>query len=78
MTTYQLLRANESLLQLISDNKINITDVTHLGIYSEYQRMKEEGHKVSYITIYLADKYGMTDRGVYKVINRLNKKVCIR
>ncbi|WP_301856123.1 hypothetical protein [uncultured Duncaniella sp.] len=75
MTTYQLLRANESLLQIISGNKINITDVTHLGIYAEYQRMKEEGHKVSYITIHLADKYGMTDRGVYKVIRRLKKKV---
>lgn len=78
MTTYQLLKANESLFRLIADNKINITDVTHLSIYAEYQRMKEEGHKVSYITIYLADKYGMTDRGVYKVINRLNKKIVVR
>lgn len=77
MTTYQLLRANESLLRLISENKVNITDVAHLDIYTEYLRMKEEGHKVSYIAIHLADKYGMTDRGVYKVIRRLNKKVSI-
>lgn len=77
MTTYQLLRANESLLRLISENKINITDVTHLEIYAQYQRMKEEGHKVGYITIHLADKYGMTDRGIYKVIKRLNRRVDI-
>lgn len=77
MTTYQMLRANESLLRLISENKINITDVAHLGMYAEYQRMKEEGHKVCYITIHLADKYGMTDRGVYKVIKRLNKKISL-
>ncbi len=31
MTTYQLLRANESLLRLIADNKINVADVAYLG-----------------------------------------------
>lgn len=75
MTTYQLLKANESLLRLISENKIAITDVTNLEIYSQFEKMKEEGHKVGYITIYLADKYGMTDRGIYKVIKRLKRKV---
>lgn len=75
MTTYQLLRANESLLRLIAENKINIIDVTHLEIYSQFEQMKEEGHKVGYITVYLADKYGMTERGIYKVVKRLGSKV---
>lgn len=77
MTTYQLLRANESLLRLIADNKININDVAHLEIFTQFVKMKEEGHKVGYITIYLADKYGMSDRGIYKIIKRLNKIVSV-
>ena len=75
MTTYQLLRANESLLRIIADNKINITDVANLEIFTQFMKMKEEGHKVGYITIYLADKYGMTDRAIYKIIKRLNREV---
>ncbi len=75
MTTYELLKSNENLLRLITENRIALTDVAHLQIFAQYEKMKEEGHKVSYITIHLADKYGMTDRGVYKVIKRLNKIV---
>lgn len=77
MTTYQLLRANESLLRLIADNKINIADVAYLEIYSKFEQMKEEGHKVGYITVYLGDTYGMSERGIYKIINRMKKKLDI-
>lgn len=75
MTTYQLLRANESLLRILADNKINIADVAYLEIYAQFEKMKREGHKVGYITVYLGDKYGMSERGIYKVIKRFNKIV---
>lgn len=75
MTTFELLKSNENLLRLIVENRITLTDVAHLQIFAQYEKMKEEGHKVSYIMIHLADKYGMTDRGVYKVIKRLSKVV---
>lgn len=75
MTTFELLKSNENLLRLIVENRITLTDVAHLQIFAQYEKMKEAGHKVSYIMIHLADKYGMTDRGVYKVIRRLSKVV---
>lgn len=75
MTTFQLLKANESLLRLITENKVNVADMNHLDLYLKYEEMKKEGHKVGYIVVYLADKYGMTDRGVYKVIRRLSKQI---
>lgn len=75
MTTYQLLRANESLLRIFADNKINIADVAYLEIYAQFEKMKRAGHKVGYITVYLGDKYGMSERGIYKVIKRFNKIV---
>ena len=75
MTTYQLLRANESLLRLIADNKINVADVAYLEIYSKFEKMRKEGHKVGYITVYLGDKYCMSERGIYKIINRMKTKL---
>jgi hypothetical protein len=75
MTTYELLRSSENLLRLIVANRIALTDVTHLEIFAQYEKMKKEGHKVGYITVHLADKYGMTERGIYKVVRRLSKNV---
>lgn len=77
MTTFQLLKANESLLKVLHENRINVGDVMHLQVYTDYERMKAEGHKVSYIAVHLADKYGISDRGVYKIIQRFNREVAI-
>lgn len=49
----------------------------NLEIYSQFMEMKKQGHKVSYITAFLADKYSMTDRGIYKIVKRLGKTVSI-
>lgn len=46
MTTYELLKSNENLLRLITENRIDLTDVAHLQIFAQYEKMKEEGHKV--------------------------------
>lgn len=75
MTNYQLLCMNESLMRVLADNRINVNDVRNLEIYKQFEEMKSAGHKVSWIAVFLADKYGMTDRGIYKIVKRLGRKV---
>ncbi len=65
------------MVEVLLANHININDVQNLQIYEQFTEMKKQGHKVSYITVFLADKYGMTDRGIYKIINRLNRQVSV-
>ncbi len=77
MTNYELLIMNKSMVEVLLANHININDVQNLQIYEQFTEMKKQGHKVSYITVFLADKYGMTDRGIYKIINRLNRQVSV-
>lgn len=77
MTNYELLIMNRSMVEVLLSNHININDVQNLQIYEQFLDMKKQGHKVTYITVFLAHKYGMTDRGIYKIIKRLSRSVSV-
>lgn len=77
MTNYELLIMNRSMVEVLLSNHINISDVQNLQIYEQFMDMKKQGHKVTYITVFLAHKYGMTDRGIYKIIKRLSRSVSV-
>lgn len=77
MTNYELLIVNRSMVEVLLANHININDVQNLQIYEQFMEMKKQGHKVTYITVFLAHKYGMTDRGIYKIIKRLSRSVSV-
>lgn len=77
MTNYELLTMNRSMVEVLLANHININDVQNLQIYEQFIEMKKQGHKVSYITVSLADKYGMTDRCIYKIIKRLSRPISV-
>lgn len=77
MTNYELLTMNRSMVEVLLANHININDVQNLQIFEQFMEMKQQGHKVSYITVFLADKYGMTDRGIYNIIKRLSRQVSV-
>lgn len=77
MTNYELLIMNRSMVEVLLANHININDVQNLQIYEQFMEMKKQGHKVTYITVFLAHKYGMTDRGIYKIIKRLSRSLSV-
>ena len=77
MTNYELLIMNRSMVEVLLSNHININDVQNLQIYEQFIEMKKQGHKVTYITVFLAHKYGMTDRCIYKIIKRLTRSVSV-
>lgn len=77
MTNYELLIMNRSMVEVLLANHININDVQNLQIYEQFMEMKKQGHKVTYITVFLAHKYGMTNRGIYKIIKRLSRSVSV-
>lgn len=68
---------NRNMVEVLLANHININDVQNLQIYEQFMEMKKQGHKVTYITVFLAHKYGMTDRGIYKIIKRLSRSVSV-
>lgn len=75
MKRYELLTANLSFIQILIENGIDPKDIEYLPLVAEFKAMKAKKHKVGYIVIHLSEKYGKTERGIYKIIGRMTKRV---
>lgn len=75
MNAYELLKTNQSVLEHMLQMAIEVSDIKYLNLYKEYLRLSGEGHKKTYIVQYLSDEYGISDRSVYRVIERFSAKV---
>lgn len=77
MTTYEILKMNESLLLMLSNNGVSVNDVNYLRVYEEFSEMKQQGLKVRYIAYTLSEKYGLTDRAIFKIVKRMSQQSSI-
>ncbi len=77
MTTYEILKTNKSLLEIIRKNGIDLKNLVNIEIYEEYLAMHAQKHKKIYIVGYLAEKYNVSERSVYYIIDRMKKNVNI-
>lgn len=46
-------------------------DIQYIELYNDYNRLLDEGEKVSYIVAVLAERYNVCERKVYTLIKRL-------
>lgn len=77
MTTYEILKTNKSLLEVIRNNGIDLKNLMNIEIYEEYLAMHAQKHKKIYIVGYLAEKYKVSERSVYYIIDRMKKNVIL-
>ena len=75
MTRFEFLTVNESLCRLMVDNSINPKEIEFLSLVKDYEQMRAKEHKVGYIVSYLADKYKVSERFVYKTIKNMHGKI---
>lgn len=75
MTTYELLKLNEPLIQTMQQCAVEVDDIRYLEMYKEYLRMIKEGHKKTYIVAFLSDEYCIGQRTLYRVIERFSSDV---
>lgn len=75
MTKYDILRLYEGPIRIMLECGLNIKDIEHLALYEQYCEMKKKKHKVIYIVNYLSEKYGLTERAIYKIVDRMEKRV---
>lgn len=77
MTKYEFLKVNQSLLQVVADKGINARDVKHLELFEEYVELTKQGLKRYYIAVFLAEKYSISLRMVYKIVERMKAIVAV-
>lgn len=71
MKVYEVLSFNKELLAKISAMGVRCEDCKYIDLYYEYLFLRAGGNKVTYIVATLSEKYRISERQVYVVIDRL-------
>jgi hypothetical protein len=66
-----VVKFNENVINNMRMFGIRIDDARWVDMYSEYERKRKSGAKVSWIVAFLAEKYGVSVRKVYDEIRRM-------
>ena len=67
----EILKLNKGMLKTCRKVGIRMEDVQYIELYNDYNRLLDEGEKVSYIVAVLAERYNVCERKVYTLIKRL-------
>ena len=75
MKVYEFLNFNKELLLKIHKSGLKLDDYRYVDLYTEYLSLKNEGDKVTYIVNHLSEKFVISERQVYSIVNRMQKEV---
>lgn len=78
MKVVEIIRLSKSILEALQNSCIKIDDIRYLQMYDEYVSLINERHKKSYVVALLSDKYKVSERQVYYVIQKFSKECKIR
>lgn len=77
MTQFELLKSAATICGVLASNKVKLADVYNVPLYEDYERMKQEGHKMTYIVFYLSEKYDCSEAAVYRIIKRMSREMTL-
>lgn len=75
MKIFELLIFNRELLRRFYTAGIRSDDYKYADLYTEFDQRVATGEKVTYIVACLAVKYGVSERQVYNLLNKLNRDI---
>ncbi|MDR0892914.1 MAG: hypothetical protein LBN24_09910 [Mediterranea sp.] len=70
MTLFEIVNFNKELLNRLIRVGFRPEDCKWVELYSEYERLRRDGEKVTYIVSLLSEKYHVCERKVYGIIKR--------
>lgn len=73
MTVFEILNFNKELLRRLMATGVKANDCVYVDLYNDYLQMRDTGNKMTYIVAMLSDKYNVSERQVYSIIDRLGK-----
>lgn len=69
------IRLAENICNELTRNNINPSDTRYIELYDDWERMTKEGHKYSYIMLYLSEKYEVSERSINRIVKRLGRDI---
>ena len=77
MIVFEILKFNRKLIDRLQKVGFKIGDDRYIDLYEDYERMKKDGEKMTYIVSYLSLKYNVSERKVYNIVKRFGKHCTI-
>lgn len=74
MKVAEILRLGCEMLRVLHKTGIKTDDYRWLQLYADYQTMKREGEKTTYVVAILAERYAVCERKVYKIIRCMERE----
>ena len=71
MKVKELIKIGKEMMKMLHERGIKMEDYQYLQMVDEFDHMKGHGHKTTYIIAYLAEKYNICERKVYKIIGKM-------
>lgn len=75
MKNYEFIKASQTILRIVRDNKIKVGDVDYIQVYEDWVRFKSEGQKYDWIIYYLGQQYGVSAATISRIVKRMEKDV---
>ena len=75
MKAVDILNFASRICATMVNNNVKPSDYIYVEMYSEYMRMRSEGHKYEYIVYYLSNQYNVSEASVYRIVKRLDKEL---
>lgn len=70
MRIADFIRLHKDIMNLLSSCNVKMDDFKYVEMFGDYEVMREDGEKVSYIVAALAEKYGLCEASVYRVLRK--------
>ncbi len=73
MTLYEILSINKEMINRLQEFGAKPDDCRYIDLYHDYQAMREDGEKVTYIVTVLSERYHVSERKIYSLVKRFGQ-----
>jgi hypothetical protein len=75
MKVYEAIQLCKPFIDSLKNYNIKVDYIKHMDLYNDFTRLKDEGHKITYISSYLAGVYNVSERTVYAIVKKMEEEV---
>jgi hypothetical protein len=75
MKVHEALSIYKPTIEGLKKLNVSINYAKYLDLYNEFVRLKNEGHRMTYISAHLSTEYEVTERMVYKIVSRFEEDI---
>ena len=75
MKAVEIVILAEKLMKTMSEADIRMTDWQFLDLYREAEAMTRRGEKKAYVVAFLANRYGLSEATVWRILRRMRRSV---